>query len=39
VLLTTFLDRQGERVDGQVRLRADEGVVIALDASAESRAA
>jgi alpha-glucosidase len=33
VVLSTFLDRQSERVDGQVRLRADEGLVIALDAA------
>jgi alpha-glucosidase len=38
MLLTTFLDRQHEQVGGHVRLRADEGVVIALDAP-ESRAA
>ena len=34
VLLSTFLDREGERVADQVRLRADEGLVIALDAGA-----
>jgi alpha-glucosidase len=40
VLLSTFLDRQNERIEGQVRLRADEGVVVALDApSAASSAA
>jgi alpha-glucosidase len=39
VRLNTFLDREGEPVDGQVRLRADEGVVLALDASSASRAA
>jgi alpha-glucosidase len=32
VLLSTFLDREGECVADQVRLRADEGLVIALDA-------
>jgi alpha-glucosidase len=31
VLLTTFLDREGERVAGQVMLRADEGVLLDLD--------
>ena len=31
VLLSTFLDREGESVASQVRLRADEGLVIALD--------
>jgi alpha-glucosidase len=31
VLLSTFLDREGERVAGQLRLRADEGLVIELD--------
>jgi alpha-glucosidase len=36
VLLSTFLDREGEEVAAQVRLRADEGLVIAL---AEPRAA
>jgi hypothetical protein len=39
VLLTTFLDRQGERIEAQVRLRAEEGVVIELDVPSESRAA
>jgi len=34
VLLSTFLDREGERVADQVRLRADEGLVVALDAPA-----
>jgi alpha-glucosidase len=33
VLLSTFLDREGERVADHVRLRADEGLVIALDES------
>jgi alpha-glucosidase len=31
VLLSTVLDREGERVSGQVKLRADEGLLIALD--------
>ena len=31
VLLSTFLDREGERVGDQVALRADEGLLIALD--------
>ena len=31
LLLGTYVDRDGERVDGRVTLRADEGVVIALD--------
>jgi alpha-glucosidase len=31
VLLSSFLDREGERVSDQVSLRADEGLVIALD--------
>jgi alpha-glucosidase len=31
VLLSTVLDREGERVAGQVKLRADEGLLIALD--------
>jgi alpha-glucosidase len=40
VLLSTFLDREGERVADQVRLRADEGLLIELDAPpAGSRAA
>jgi alpha-glucosidase len=33
VVLSTFLDREGEEVAGQVRLRADEGLVIALEES------
>jgi alpha-glucosidase len=36
VVLSTFLDREGEEVADQVRLRADEGLVIAL-AAPESR--
>jgi alpha-glucosidase len=32
VLLSTFLDREGERVADQVRLRAGEGLLIELDA-------
>jgi len=28
ILLSTFLDRQGERLEGQLDLRANEGVVI-----------
>jgi alpha-glucosidase len=39
VLLSTFLDREGERIADQLRLRADEGLVIALDAPEPSRAA
>lgn len=31
VLLSTHLDREGERTEGQVELRADEGLLIALD--------
>ncbi len=31
VLMSTLLDREGERVTGQLRLRADEGLLIALD--------
>jgi alpha-glucosidase len=31
VLLSTFLDREGERLERQVRLRADEGLVLVLD--------
>jgi hypothetical protein len=39
-VLATFLDREGERVADQVRLRADEGLLIALDgAPSESRPA
>ncbi len=33
VLMSTFLDREGERVTDQLRLRADEGLLIALDAA------
>jgi alpha-glucosidase len=33
VLLSTFLDREGERVADQVQLRADEGLLIELDAA------
>src|SRR5690606_36271275 len=33
VILTTHLDREGERAEGAVELRADEGVVIELDAA------
>jgi hypothetical protein len=33
VVLSTFLDRVGESVAAQVRLRADEGLLIALDAA------
>jgi alpha-glucosidase len=33
VLLSTFLDREGERVTDQLELRADEGLLIALDAA------
>ena len=33
VVLSTFLDREGESVAAQVRLRADEGLLIALDAA------
>jgi alpha-glucosidase len=33
VLLSTFLDREGERVADHVRLRADEGLLIELDAA------
>jgi len=33
VVLSTFLDREGERVAAQLRLRADEGLLIALDAA------
>jgi alpha-glucosidase len=40
VLLSTMLDREGQRVADQVRLRADEGLLIELDAApTESRAA
>jgi alpha-glucosidase len=39
VLLSTYLDREGERVAAQVRLRANEGLVIELDAAPASRAA
>ena len=40
VLMSTFLDREGERVDDQVRLRGDEGLLIALDGTPfDSRAA
>ena len=40
VLLTTFLDREGERAAGQFMLRADEGVLIDLEpAPPRSRAA
>jgi alpha-glucosidase len=40
VLLSTFLDRDGERVADQVRLRADEGLLIELEtAPVGSRAA
>jgi alpha-glucosidase len=28
ILLSTFLDRQGEKIDGEVDLRGDEGVII-----------
>jgi alpha-glucosidase len=35
VLLSTFLDRESEGVAGQVRLRADEGLVIAVEPRAE----
>ena len=31
VLLSSVLDREGERVTDQVTLRADEGLLIALD--------
>jgi alpha-glucosidase len=30
LLLSTHLDREGERVDGTLRLRADEGAIVAL---------
>jgi alpha-glucosidase len=33
VLLSTHLDRQDEKVKGEVNLRADEGIIVALDAS------
>ena len=33
VLLSTLLDREGERVADQVQLRADEGLLIELDAA------
>ena len=40
VVLTTFLDREGERVEGYLALRADEGVLLELGpAPARSRAA
>jgi alpha-glucosidase len=39
VLLSPYLDREGERVAAQVRLRANEGLVIELDAAPASRAA
>ena len=40
VVLSTFLDREGERVADQLRVRSDEGLLIALDApSSESRRA
>jgi alpha-glucosidase len=39
VLLSTFLDREGEQVAAQVRLRANEGLVIELGAAPPSRAA
>jgi alpha-glucosidase len=40
VVLSTFIDREGERVAAEVRLRPDEGLVIALDAApGESRSA
>jgi alpha-glucosidase len=32
VLMSTFLDREGERVSDQLRLRPDEGLLVALDA-------
>jgi alpha-glucosidase len=32
VVLSTFLDREGERVGAEVRLRADEGLLLALEA-------
>jgi alpha-glucosidase len=28
ILLSTFLDRQGEKIQGAVDLRGDEGVII-----------
>jgi hypothetical protein len=31
VLLSSVLDREGERVAGQLTVRADEGLLIALD--------
>ena len=31
VLLSTHLDRKGEAVGSELRLRGDEGVVVALD--------
>jgi alpha-glucosidase len=37
VVLSTFVDREGEQVDGQIRLRADEGLVILLDSASASR--
>jgi alpha-glucosidase len=33
VLLSTYLDREGERLDGTLRLRADEGVIVEVDFS------
>lgn len=33
VLVSTHLDREGERVDGTLELRGDEGVVAELDES------
>jgi alpha-glucosidase len=34
IVLTTALDREGDRVRGEVRLREDEGVIIRLDPAA-----
>ncbi|HEX7237073.1 MAG TPA: alpha-amylase family glycosyl hydrolase [Gammaproteobacteria bacterium] len=39
IVLSTFLDREGERVADQVALRADEGLVVALEAAPASSAA
>jgi alpha-glucosidase len=33
ILLSTFLDRQGERIQGTLDLRGDEGVIIGAPAS------
>jgi alpha-glucosidase len=33
ILLSTYLDRDGERVESAVRVRADEGIIIKLEAT------